>query len=196
MKRLSILAAAVFLFMSCKKDKTPLAAVASQIDFLVNGNPTGGSYNFFSFSEGKQISVSDSATNKWDFAMRFETMIVNSGVSGPGEAGVQVISTPFDQILEAPESGYKFDTTASKKAVKGTDWYSYNPQTRVFSPIAGRTFVFRTAHGKYAKMEILSALPADDNGNLVVPPTRPTKIKYKIRIAYQWDGSRSLKPLQ
>jgi hypothetical protein len=50
--------------------------------------------------------------------------------------------------------------------------------------------VFRTATNKYAKLEVLSADPADDNGNLVVPPTRPTKIKYRIRFAYQPDGTK------
>lgn len=194
MKRLGIIsfAAGVILFASCKKENSP--AVVEQKEFLVNGNPTGGNFNFFSFSQGKDVPLSDSASNKWDFAMRFEKIIVNSGVSGPGQAGVQVVNTPFDLVTEAPSSGYKFDTTAAQLAVKGADWYNYNPITRTFSPIAGRTFVFRTATGKYAKLEILSADPADDNGNPVVPPTRPTKIKYKIRVAYQGDGSRSLSP--
>jgi hypothetical protein len=194
MKRLSIIsfAAVVLLFASCKKDNAP--AVVEQKDFLVNGNPTGGNFNFFSFSQGKEVPLSDSASNKWDFAMRFEKIIVNNGVSGPGQAGAQVINTPFDLITEAPSAGYKYDTTASQLAVKGADWYSYNAQTRTFSPVAGRTFVFRTATGKYAKLEILSADPTDNNGNPVVAPTRPTKIKYKIRVAYQADGSRSLTP--
>jgi hypothetical protein len=196
MKRLSIIAfvAGVFILTSCKKDNTPDPAVVEQKDFLVNGNPTGGNFNFFSFSQGQEVPLSDSASNKWDFAMRFEKIIVNSGVSGPGQAGAQVINTPFDLVKEAPSAAYKYDTTASQLAVKGNDWYTYNSQTRTFSPIAGRTFVFRTATNKYAKLEILSADPADDNGNPVVPPTRPTKIKYKIRIAYQGDGSRSLSP--
>ncbi len=196
MKRLSMIAfvAGVFILTSCKKDNTPDPAVVEQKDFLVNGNPTGGNFNFFSFSLGQEVSKTDSASNKWDFAMRFEKIIVNSGVSGPGQAGVQVTNTPFDQVKEAPQAGYKYDTTASQLAVKGDDWYTYNAQTRSFSPIAGRTFIFRTATNKYAKLEILSADPADDNGNLVVPPTRPTKIKYKIRVAYQADGSRSLLP--
>jgi len=192
MRFILILTAGVFMITSCTKEKNP--AIVEQKDFLVNGNPTGGNHNFFSFSLGAESPLADSATSKWDFAMRFEKMIVNSGVSGPGQAGVQILNTPFDQVTEAPQSGYKFDTTASQLAVKGADWYNYNPVTRTFSPIAGRTFVFRTAANKYAKLEILSADPADDNGNPVTPPTRPTKIRYKIRVAYQGDGSRSLSP--
>jgi hypothetical protein len=122
--------------------------------------------------------------------MRFETFIVNSNASGPGNAGVQIVNQPFEAVAAAPESGYKYDTTAAQKAIKGTDWYIYNAATRTFSPIAGKTFLFRTATNKYAKLEVLSADPADDNGNPVVPPTRPTKIKYKIRFAYQASGTR------
>ena len=124
--------------------------------------------------------------------MRFEKIIINSGISGPGQAGVQIVNKPFDLVNEAPQSGYKYDTTSSQLAVKGADWYNYNAATRSFSPIAGRTFIFLTATNKFAKLEILSADPADDNGNPVTPPTRPTKIKYRIRFAYQPDGSRSL----
>ncbi|MBP7315770.1 MAG: HmuY family protein, partial [Chitinophagaceae bacterium] len=137
------------------------------------------------------VTQVDSASTKWDFAIRFETFIVNSNASGPGNAGVQIFNQPFDAITTAPSTSYRYDTTVSQKAIKGADWYTYNPTTRSFSPIAGKTFVFRTATGKYAKLEMISADPADDLGNPVVPPTRPTKIKYKIRVAYQGDGSQA-----
>jgi hypothetical protein len=38
---------------------------------------------------------------------------------------------------------------------------------------------------------MLTADPTDDNGNAVIPPTRPTKIKYKLRKAVQLDGTRN-----
>ena len=181
--------AAVVGLASCEKDETPTPSVVNTKDFLVNGSATSGNYNFFKFETSAEVPASDSNSTKWDFAMRFETFIVNSNASGPGNAGVQVLSVPFDNVTDAPQTGYKYDTTAAQKAIKGSDWYSYNPTTRTFSPIAGKTFVFRTATGKYAKMEVILADPADDLGNIVVPPTRPTKIKYKIRVAYQPSGS-------
>lgn len=186
-----LVAVLAVLFVSCKKDETPSPspAVINNKDFLVNGSATNGNYNFFKFETSSELPASDSATNKWDFAMRFETFIVNSNASGPGTAAVQVVNQPFDAVTVAPATGYRYDTTSSQKAIKGADWYSYNPTTRTFSPIAGKTFVFRTATGKYAKLEILTADPTDDAGNLVIPPTRPTKIKYKIRVAYQPNGS-------
>lgn len=184
------LAAMMMLVASCKKEEKPTPASVATIDFLVNGSATQGNYDFFSFSNGARVAASDSNSTKWDFAMRFETFLVNSNASGPGKAGVQVLNTPFDNVTVAPESGYRYDTTAASKAIKGTDWYIYNPTTRTFAPVAGKTFVFRTATNNFAKLEVLSADPADDNGNLVVPPTRPTKIKYKIRYAYQPSGKR------
>ncbi len=180
----------IVVFASCKKDTTdPKPAEINTKDFLVNGDPSGGNYNFFSFANSAEINEADSSSSKWDFAIRFETFIVNSNASGPGNAGVQIINQPFDAITTAPANSYRYDTTVSQKAIKGADWYTYNPTTRSFSPIAGKTFVYRTATGKYAKLEMISADPADDLGNLVIPPTRPTKIKYKIRVAYQGDGS-------
>jgi hypothetical protein len=181
-----ILTAAV----SCRKEDKSSPATVATIDFLVNGSASQGNYDFFSFANGAKVAVKDSNSTSWDFAMRFETFIVNSNASGPGSAGVQILNTPFDNVTSAPESGYKYDTTVAQKAIKGADWYIYNSSTRSFAPIAGKTFVFRTAANKYAKLEVLSADPADDAGNLVVPPTRPTKIKYKIRFAYQSSGKR------
>lgn len=183
-------AAMMMLIVSCKKDSKQTPATVATIDFLVNGSATQGNHDFFSFSTGAKVAASDSNSTKWDFAMRFETFLVNSNASGPGNAGVQVLNAAFDAVKTAPESGYKVDTTVARRAIKGTDWYIYNSTTRTFAPIAGKTFVFRTATNNFAKLEILSADPADDNGNLVVPPTRPTKIKYKIRYAYQPNGKR------
>ena len=186
-----VIAAIMILAVSCKKEDKPTPATVATIDFLVNGSATQGNYNFFSFINGSTVAASDSNSTKWDFAMRFETFIINSNASGPGNAGVLVLDQTFDAVTTAPAAGYKYDTAVAQKAIKGADWYIYNPTTRSFSPIAGKTFVFRTATNKYAKLEVLSADPADDNGNLVVPPTRPTKITYKIRFAYQASGAKN-----
>lgn len=189
---LSVLAM-ILISTSCTKEETATPVSGDKtIEFLVNGNPTGGNYTFFSFADGKSVPASDSNSLKWDFAMRFETFIINSKASGPGNAYAQVLNTPYAEVLTGALPGYKYDTTATQKAIKGFEWYNYNPTTRQFSPIAGKTFVFVTATSKYAKMEVLKADPADDNGNPVVPPTRPTKIKYTLRYFYQKNGTAVL----
>lgn len=180
-------------FSSCTKEEAA-APVSNDktIEFLVNGNPTGGNYTFFSFADGKAVPASDSNSLKWDFGLRFETFIVNSRAGGPGNAYVQVVNAPYTEVVSGALPGYKQDTSVTQRAIKGFEWYSYNATTRQFSPIAGKTFLFVTANSKYAKMEILKADPADDNGNPVTPPTRPTKIKYTLRYFYQKNGSPNL----
>ena len=69
----------IVVFASCQKDKTDSTPSAINTkDFLVSGDPSGGHYNFFSFENAAEIAPVDSATTKWDFAIRFETFIVNS----------------------------------------------------------------------------------------------------------------------
>ncbi len=181
----------VLVLFSCKKDETKPAVTETKV-LLVNGATTGN-YFLYSFANGAQVANADSATNKWDFAMRFERIIVNSGVSGPGGASVQIVDGVFDNYNTAPDAGYAYDSTTVQTAVKGSQWYNYDAATRTFAPKAGKVFIFKTNTGNYAKMEILSADPTDDNGNAVVPPTRPTKIKYTIRQAIQTDGTKNFK---
>jgi hypothetical protein len=184
--------ACMAVMVSCKNDEAPAPVTikTEQKELLVNGNPAGGLFTFYNIESGAVVLNADSATSKWDFGIRFEKFIVNSNASGPGTAQTQIKDGVFDAMKEAPETGYAYDTTATKLAIKGSDWYNYDPITRVFSPKAGKVFFFKTANNKYAKLEILTADPTDDNGNAVVPPTRPTKIKYKFRQSVQTNGTR------
>ena len=193
MKKAMLLSATAILFLliSCKKEDSPSENIldGKTTEFLVNGNQRAGNYTLFSFEQGKEVPSSDSNSSKWDFGIRFETFIINSASSGPGNAYVQIANTPFNEITTGALPGYKRDTSATQRAIKGSEWYTYNSTTRVLSPISGKTFLFVTANSKYAKMEILRADPADDNGNPVIPPTRPTKIKYTLRYFYQKNGT-------
>lgn len=182
------------VLVSCSKDEeTFVAAAVEQKEILVNGNPTGGNFTLYDIQNGAIVPNSDSATNKWDFGIRFEKFIVNSNASGPGTVTAQVVDGIFDNYNTAPELNYAYDTTTTRLAIKGSDWYNYNAITRTFAPKAGKIFIFKTNNGNYAKIEMLSADPTDDNGNAVIPPVRPTKIKYKFRKAVQINGSRNFK---
>jgi hypothetical protein len=193
-KSMLLLASSLAIFLcSCKKDETTTEPPTEKtIEFLVNGSASRGNYNLFSFETGKEVASADSNSNKWDFGLRFETFIINNEASGPGDAFVKIADKPFAEVTDGALSGWKYDTTSSQKAIKGSEWYDYNDLTRQFSPKAGKTFVFVTAKGKYAKMEMIKADPADDNGNPVTPPTRPTKIKYTLRYFFQKNGTSSL----
>lgn len=177
-------------FASCNKDDDdaqPLEAVT--LDLLVDAK-NEGAFSLFSFEKGLAVSAAEQQTENWDLGLRLTTFITNGGVSGPGQAGAIILSDVFDEVKEAPADGYRTDAQGDLAITDGT-WYDYNPVTRAFAPKAGTVFVFRTAKGNYAKMELLKADPTDDNGTVVVPPTVPTKIKYTMRYVYQGNGSRA-----
>lgn len=175
---------------SCTKDDTdPVdTTVTDTTSILVSYNPAG-SFSYFSFEKGELLTVADAeASAEWDFGLKFINFAVNGGTKRAGKGGAIIMDGLFENVLEAPESGYKVDTDSTFAI--NSEWYSYNSTTHSFAPIAGKIFIFKTGQGKYAKMEIISALPTDDNGNLVIPPVLPTKIKYTFRYTFQADGSR------
>ncbi|MBM3176917.1 MAG: HmuY family protein [Bacteroidetes bacterium] len=151
------------------------------------GAPTGttGKFTLFSFATGEPVSNSDSLTNKWDIGFRATTIIVNGGKDRKGNGGIQILTgTSFDQVKEAPESGYATDD-GSNLAVPSS-WYNYNATAKIVTPLAGNVFVIRTGTGKYAKMEILSYY--------LDAPASPTSANpsryYTFKYAYQSSGSR------
>ena len=175
------------LIVSCEKEVEPIEAKTT--DILTDANPQTGKYTYFSFKTGTTVAETEVQTTNWDFGLKLTTFIVNSGISGPGNAGALIQDGVFNEISEAPESGYRIDQTGDM-AIKADEWYVYNSTNHTFAPKAGKVFIFKTAEGKYAKMEILSATPVDANGNPVTPPTFPAKIKYTIRYVYQAENSR------
>lgn len=187
MKKMFIVgAAALGLFAACKKtENTPTVTVISGIKTIsVPFDPMGTKpFTLFRFSDSSVVANTDSATNKWDFGMRFTNIILNKGFRGPGEAGVILQDGVFDQITAAPSTGYAYDTSATQKAIRSyTAWATYANQ--VFTPIAGKVFYFRTGDGShYAKLEMLSVEYAPFVGS------QPTTILYKFRYVYQSNGS-------
>ena len=148
------------------------------------GDPPAGSvkvkrpFHLFTFrlSDRKQQFVqnaTDSATYlknaDWDLAFTNEynsLVAINSGTAagtpgygGPGKGAMVVIDKYYDQVTEAPsdevfnESGI---TAAGWDAGNGNGWYFYSRQNHICVPIKGRTFVIRTAAGKYAKLDLVN----------------------------------------
>lgn len=151
-----------------------------------------GRYTLFSFKNNTIVPNSDSASLKWDVGFNSTTIIVNGGSSGPGQAATQIWVGLYGDLAAAPESGYKQDdkTISPPNAIptgSGNGWYNYNMTTHVISAIPGRVLVFRTAEGKYAKVEIISYykdMPAN--------PTDASPARYyTFRYAYQDNGSKT-----
>jgi hypothetical protein len=174
------------LFSACTKEQTSTPTPLTRVQVLSVPFSTRGSHTFFSFKDSTAVTVADSATAKWDFAIRFARIIVNSQSSGPGNAGVIMQDGIFNSITSAPLTGYSYDTTSNSLAIKDGSWYDYNPRTHAFIPKAGKVFIFRTANGvNYAKMQLLAVDYAPFTGPV------PTTLLYKFEYTYQPGSGNS-----
>jgi hypothetical protein len=185
-KWLTTLAIASFLMASsCNDENTPVVNTVTATKSITVNFSLSSNYTFFRFSDSSLVPIADSATNKWDFAMRRTNILINSNASGPGLAGAQLVDGLFNNLTTAPEFGYGYDTTATRLAIKDGSWYDYNSVTRTLTPKAGKLLLFKTASGnQYAKLEFLSSDYAPFVGMF------PTQIIYRFRYSYQPSGSR------
>lgn len=186
---------AAILFASCDEDdSTPIIQLEATTVADLNSVSTKN-YTFFSFSENAIVANTDSATTKWDIGFRGTTIILNSGTSGPGNAGGQIVSGIFDELTTAPADGYAIDGTT--KAILGSAWYTYTGEAptgpkHAILPIAGKVLALKTADGKFAKVEILSYYIGNPNTTTATfadLTTRPVSRYYTFRYIYQPDGS-------
>lgn len=154
---------------------------------FVSGRPVGsGNFTFFSLRENRVVE--DSASTDWDVAFRGTTILVNGGVSGPGEGAGQIVEGVFSEIDEAPADGYETDA-AGEPALgtgSGQSWYNYNPQTQVVTPTPGRVIIVRTADGLYAKISMVSYY----EGNPATPTSENEARYLTFDYVLQPDGSR------
>ena len=130
--------------------------------------------------------VQDGASSQWDIGLAGISITANSDNQG----GVQVLSIPFDELMEAPIEGYTSEASG---------WYTYTgsaasgPQHAVL-PNSGETLVFKTGDGKYAKVRILSYYKGNPDVSdpvFIDTDTRPDPRYYTLEYAIQNDGSRS-----
>ena len=171
--KLSLLALFIFT-ASCSSDDdnntTTPEVVTTKVSNLPapqtggQGQPEGGTFTKFSFSENKIVT-----TDKWDIAFRGTTIIVNGGAkynaedagepARTGSGAVSIVSGTFAGVTTFPAVATFKTDAASAYAIptgSGNGWYSYNSTTHIISAIAGKVFVVKTHDGKYAKFEILS----------------------------------------
>lgn len=166
------------------------------------GQPTGTTRKFalFSFATGDIVAGSDSTSANWDLGFNSTTIIVNSATSGPGNTQAQVINGIFDELMEAPEAGYKSDSDPapiagapnSNLAIptgSAQGWYTYDGASMTIRPTAGRVILIKTGEGKYAKMEIISYYKDAPPAPAVTDMAR----YYTFRYVYQPNDTRSFK---
>jgi hypothetical protein len=114
---------------------------------------------YFSLDNRMPITSADSNTTNWDIAFDGTTILVNSGSSGPGTAGAQVVVQDYNTLTEAPATSYDQDDANGKAIPTGTGngWYTYSfsPAHKI-EPIPGRTIVIKANSGDYYKVQIIS----------------------------------------
>ncbi|MBL0744379.1 HmuY family protein [Chryseolinea lacunae] len=192
---------ALTVFTACSDDdddNTPVKLTASEVKDL-NSESTKN-FTLFSFANGAVVANTDSVSSKWDIGFRGTTLVLNGGVSGPGQAQGQIVSGIFDELKEAPADGYTADSQAAKAIVgSGTSgWYTYTGTTSVpnhaILPNAGKVIVLKTADGKYVKVEIISYYkgnPSTTTTTFADLATRPLSRYFTFRYIYQPDGTRN-----
>ena len=161
----------------------------------ITGQPFGsGKFTFFNLASGQLVANSDSATNKWDIAFRGTTIITNNGTSGPGLGGGFVQVGLFNDVLKvSSDSTIKIDNAPIYAITIGSNkgWYVYDGPNNLITPIPGRVLIFRTATGKYAKMEILNYYKGGVTPSASASDaTKLTQQRYvTFRYTYQASGS-------
>jgi hypothetical protein len=202
--------AAVVLFQSCTKEETSSPRVtliekivkdipADTVVGLVNGRPTGvNKYTLYSFENNAIVPNSDSNSTKWDIGFKDTKIIVNGGTSGPGQGGAFVYVGTFNDLTSVPaDSTFKVDATPNFAitAANNLGWYFYNAPVNLVTALPGRVLVFRTATGRYAKVEILNYY----KGGTTPAATDPDAVKiynqryYTFKYSYQADGTTNFK---
>lgn len=96
---------------------------------------------------------------KWDLGFQRTKIISNSGETNPnGKVGViNLGKVDMDQVLEAPETGYKQDTQSWGKVSNPSlsDWYIYRTRTHNVES-QHHVYMVRTAGNLYMKFRILN----------------------------------------
>ncbi|MCC5943323.1 MAG: HmuY family protein [Bernardetiaceae bacterium] len=191
---------AVFTFVSCgseeekSEDPVPdlevvlikdLAAPNDVIDRETGQVVEERPFVYFNLAKGEVVSEDET----WDIAIKGLAIRVNGGTSGEGDAAAAVVSGIFEELMEVPAGTEFAQDNAPNLAIpmgSGNGWYSYNPQSHIVSPIAGRIILVRTHEGKFTKLEILSyykGAPAEPDA------FRDQSATYTFRYVHQPNGS-------
>jgi hypothetical protein len=197
-----LLLASLLVFTACgndPEDETPIETIVSE---EVRDLPalSSSEYTFYNLRTNQVVNKSDSASLNWDIAFAGTTIRFNGGVSGPGQGGATMVIGTFETISSAPANSIVADSEQmlAISPMAGTSWYNYtgpigNPPFAIL-PIPGRIIVFRTADGKYGKLEIESYYQGQPSPNYSDPSfinlsTRPPSRYYNFRYLVQQNGS-------
>lgn len=194
-------AAAMFLSSCSKDDNDDPGSGESTVEIKMVNSLDATSKVYFNLLTGETVSGDLVESEEWHISFYGEARSVNictnSAEEGPGNTLVQLMETGFDDLSEAPGSGY---VTGAEAMPDFTSWANYtgstsSPQHAVL-PKPGLTIVVKTGDGQYAKLQVISLYEGNPNttteefSNL---ETRPAFGYFTFRYALQNDGTRKLK---
>ena len=187
------IALAITSFIACDSDSDDLLPVVSiTVEDLHapqeggQGQPISGLFTKFDFDTGMET---DNETD-WDIAFRATDIIVNGGTSmgttdeptRSGDAGAYIATGTMADVTEVDVNLFTQDSESGYAIISGSGngWYTYaGPPTYLITQTVGRILVFKTADGKYAKVEILSYYEgAPENPDAFVDQSRYYTFNY------------------
>ena len=187
------IALAITSFIACDSDSDDLLPIVSiTVEDLHapqeggQGQPISGLFTKFDFDTGMET---DNETD-WDIAFRATDIIVNGGTSmgttdeptRSGDAGAYIATGTMADVTEVDVNLFTQDSESGYAIISGSGngWHTYaGPPTYLITPTPGRILVFKTADGKYAKVEILSYYEgAPENPDAFVDQSRYYTFNY------------------
>lgn len=210
-KTLLIAVASSLLISSCTKEQVK-PQLQDGKSTVVNDLPgdvgktisTGFRTFYFSFSTNAKVDSGQKKTALWDisFAREYNSYVgINNGTNdasygfgGTGKGSMVVVNKAYDQVTEAPADDVfakSSITTTGWDSGNGdaTGWYFYDLKTHLAVPVKNRTYVLRTADGKYAKLQIVSMYKG---APAVVTDLNWPAPYFTFKYYVQQDGSRNL----
>jgi hypothetical protein len=151
----------------------------------------------------KEDSAQYLKNTDWDIAFTKEYnsyVVINNGTiagtpgyGGPGAGRMIIVEKPYDQVNEAPAD--EVFTASGVPGVgwdngNGYGWYFYSLNNHICVPVKNRTFILKTATGKFAKLALLNIYKG--NPPVVTDLFWPAPyLTFKFFV--QEDGSRNLR---
>lgn len=105
-----------------------------------------------------EVAVEDSASTRWDLALRGTDVFLNGGAGGPGGAVGVVVDVPYGQVEDALRAEYTYRRDGESPCDGGPARAVCEGDllTADADPVPGRTLLFRLGDGQgYGKAELL-----------------------------------------
>ncbi len=189
--------AALLLAIGCSDDKPTSSNNGDQAQFnrtewndqgywdVVLDATNSDHFVYYSLAAEDTVDISDEeaqSSTAWDIAFKRSVVVLNGGVSGPGEvSGVDLAALGHPDSTDFPafdDLGFISDSDWLSDSFNLTisDWYIYDPQTHTIS-LSHYVYIMKDAEGNYVKFQVILM---QGNG---MPPDMGT-----ISVQYDYAG--------